>query len=160
MEISSCQCHWHEGSVIVARWKAIFFSIGSCTDFKSKWLISGGFFSNYSSSECGGHVLEQNDNFTESDWSKKSTWPSMFTTIFILSAENRVDCSTLWIDEIPNWELHIFEISNQSGWHLVDFFRTTIAVNVKVLETRNVLEKNCDVILLIKRRHLCCIWYI
>ena len=27
----------------------------------------------------------------------------------------------------------------------------------KVLETRNVQEKNCDVILLIKRRHFCCI---
>ena len=26
----------------------------------------------------------------------------MFTTIFILSAENRVDYSALWIDEIPN----------------------------------------------------------
>ena len=49
------------------------FIIGNCTDFKSKWLTSGGFFSNYDSSECGGHVLEQNDNFTESDWSKKST---------------------------------------------------------------------------------------
>ena len=49
--------------------------------------------------DCGGHiVLEQNDNFTESDWSKKSTWPSMFTTIFILSAENRVDCSQWWGD--------------------------------------------------------------
>ena len=71
-------------------------------DFKTKWLISGGFLLNYNSSECGGHVLEQNDNFMESDWSKKSTWPSIFTTILILSAENRVDCSALWIDEIPN----------------------------------------------------------
>jgi len=78
------------------------YGIGSCTEFKSKWLTSGGFFSNYYSSECGGHVLEQNNNFTESDWSKISTWLSMFTTIFSLSAENRVDCSALWIDEIPN----------------------------------------------------------
>ena len=31
---------------------------------------------------------------------------------------------------------------------------------VKVLETGNVQEKNCDVILLIKCRHFCCIWYI
>jgi len=26
----------------------------------------------------------------------------MFTAIFILSDENRVDCSAFWIDEIPN----------------------------------------------------------
>ena len=86
-------------------------AIGSCTDFKSKWLTSGGFFSNYNSSECGGHVLEQNDNFIESDWLKKSTWPSMFTTIFILSAENRVDSSALWIDEIPNGVNQIYRMS-------------------------------------------------
>jgi len=59
--------------------KVLFFmdiisvETGSCKDFKTKWLTSGGFFSNENSSECGGHVLEQNDNFTESDWSKKST---------------------------------------------------------------------------------------
>ena len=40
-------------------------------NFKTKWLTSGGFFSNYNSSECGRHVLEQNDNFRESDWLKK-----------------------------------------------------------------------------------------
>ena len=52
---------------------AVYFPIGSCADFKTKWQTSGGFFSNQNSSECEGHVLEQNDNFTESDWLKKST---------------------------------------------------------------------------------------
>ena len=57
-------------------------TIGSCTNFKTKWLTSGGFLSNYNSSECGGHVLEQNDSFTESDWLKKKAHDHPYSLLF------------------------------------------------------------------------------
>ena len=76
--------------------------IGSCMNFKTKWLTSGGFFSNYNSSECGGHVLEQNYNFMESDWSKKSTWPSIFTTIVVRKKSTRCQPLCFEIHTTPN----------------------------------------------------------
>ena len=40
-------------------------------------------------------MYEENDNFTESDWSKKKHIIPIFATIFILLAENGVDCGVL-----------------------------------------------------------------
>jgi len=59
--------------------------------------------------------LAYGPDFTESDGSKRSTWLSIFT-IFISSAGNRVDCSALWTDAIPNFIFILYYAMQYAGF--------------------------------------------
>ena len=71
----------------------------------------------------------------------------MFTTIFILSVENRVDCSALWIDEIPNYLVN-FCINRAivNSRNMVTFFPPKKSVTHKMSTVESTLAQTIDIL--------------